>query len=166
LPWNAAAVITQIGEPDWQKLRDVRLRALAQDPAAFIETYTNASSFPEERWREQATPSARQASFAYERDGRFDGLVSAFVADDPETVFLVAMWVAPELRGTGAARGLVQSALEWARGRGAARVALSVEGDNPRAARLYEKCGFAERTDPPPFPYEANPGSRFYVYDL
>ena len=158
-------MIAQIGEQDWQKLRDVRLRALAQDPAAFIETHT-ASSFPEERWRERATPSAQQASFAYERNGRFEGLVSAFVADDPETVFLVARWVAPELRGTGAARGLVESVLDWARGCGAARVALSVEGDNPRAARLYEKCGFAERADPPPFPYAANPGSRFYVYDL
>ena len=159
-------MIRQIGEQDWQELRDVRLRALAQDPVAFIETHTNASSLPEERWRERATPSARQASFAYEREGRFDGLVSAFVADDPETVFLVAMWVTPELRGTGAARGLVESVLEWARGCGAARVALSVEGDNPRAARLYENCGFAERIDPPPFPYEANPGSRFYVCDL
>jgi GNAT superfamily N-acetyltransferase len=159
-------VITQIRERDWQRLRDVRLRALGQDPAAFIETHRNASTFPEERWRERATPGERQASFAYERDDRFDGLVSAFVADDPETVFLVAMWVAPELRGTGAARELVQSVLEWARTRGAARVALSVEGDNPRAARLYEKCGFVETTDPPAFPYDANLGSRFYVYDL
>jgi GNAT superfamily N-acetyltransferase len=159
-------VITQIRERDWQRLRDVRLRALGQDPAAFIETHTNASTFPEERWRERATPGERQASFAYERDDRFDGLVSAFVADDPGTVFLVAMWVAPELRGTGAARELVQSVLEWARTRGAARVALSVEGDNPRAARLYEKCGFVETIDPPAFPYESNPGSRFYVYDL
>jgi GNAT superfamily N-acetyltransferase len=142
------------------------LRALHQDPAAFIETHTDASTFPEERWRERATPGERQASFAYERDGRFDGLVSAFVADDPETVFLVAMWVAPELRGTGAARELVHSVLDWARTRSAVRVALSVEGDNPRAARLYEKCDFVETTDPPAFPYEANPGSRFYVYDL
>lgn len=159
-------MITQIGEQDWQRLRDVRLRALAQDPAAFIETRTNASSFSEERWRERATPSQRRASFGYEHEDRFDGLVSAFIADDPETVFLVAMWVAPELRGTGTARRLVQSVLDWARDRGAARVALSVEGDNPRAARLYEKCGFVATTEPPPFPYEPNPGSRFYVYDF
>jgi GNAT superfamily N-acetyltransferase len=159
-------VIAQIVEQDWSRLRDVRLRALAQDPAAFIETHANASAFPDERWRERATPGERQASFGFERDGRFDGLVSCFVADDPATVFLVAMWVAPELRGTGAARELVESVLQWGRRHGAARVCLSVEGDNPRAARLYEKCGFVETRDPPPLPYEPNPGSRFYVYEL
>jgi GNAT superfamily N-acetyltransferase len=159
-------VITHISERDWQRLREVRLRALATDPAAFIETYENASSHPDDRWREHATPTGRQASFGYEGKGRFDGLVSCFVADDPATVFLVAMWVAPELRGAGAARELVESVLQWAREAGAARVCLSVEGDNPRAARLYEKCGFVEASDPPPFPYEANPGSRFYVYEF
>jgi ribosomal protein S18 acetylase RimI-like enzyme len=159
-------VIIQISESDWRRLRDVRLRALAQDPAAFIETHANASSFPDDRWRESATPSERQASFGYDREGRFDGLVSCFVADDPATVFLVAMWVAPELRGTRAARELVESVLQWGREHEADRVCLSVEGDNPRAARLYEKCGFVETNDPPPFPYDANPGSRFYVYEL
>jgi GNAT superfamily N-acetyltransferase len=159
-------VIVQISEPDWRRLRDVRLRALSEDPAAFLETYENASTFPDDRWREVATPTKRQASFGYEREGRFDGLVSCFVAHDPATVFLVAMWVAPELRGAGAARELVESVLEWGREHGAARVCLSVEGDNPRAARLYEKCGFVETSDPPPFPYEANAGSRFYVHEL
>ena len=40
------AVIRQIAEEDWQRLRDVRLRALAQDPAAFLETHANASALP------------------------------------------------------------------------------------------------------------------------
>lgn len=159
-------MITQIGEKDWRRLRDVRLRALAADPAAFLETYENAAGHPDDRWRESARPTERRASFGYEGEGRFDGLVSCFVADDPATVFLVAMWVAPELRGTGAARELVESVLRWAREARAARVCLSVEGDNPRAARLYEKCDFVEVSDPPPFPYEPTPGSRFYVYEL
>jgi GNAT superfamily N-acetyltransferase len=159
-------VIVLIVAQDWPRLRDVRLRALAEDPAAFIETHATASAFPDDRWRERATPNDRQASFGFEREGRFDGLVSCFVADDPATVFLVAMWVAPELRGTGAARELVESVLGWGRTHSAERVCLSVEGDNPRAARLYEKCGFVETRDPPPLPYEPNPGSRFYVYEL
>lgn len=159
-------MITEISESDWQRLREVRLRALAQDPQAFIDTHAAASSFPDSRWRERATSTKRQASFAYEREGRFDGLVSCFVADDPATVFLVSMWVAPELRGAGAARRLVESVLAWGREREAERVCLSVEGDNQRAAHLYEKCGFVETREPPPFPYEANPGSRFYVFEL
>jgi len=159
-------VITQIGEEDWQRLRDVRLRALEQDPGAFLETHAHALTFPEEHWRMRAAPTKTQASFAFERDTRFDGLVACFIADDPATVFLVAMWVAPELRGSGAARQLVESVVGWARDRDAKRVCLSVEGDNERAARLYEKCGFVETLDPPPMPYEPNPGNRFYVYKL
>ena len=52
-----------------------------------------------------STPSSkpREAScaFAVEKDGRFDAIVSGFIADDPDAVHLVAMWVAPELRRSG-----------------------------------------------------------------
>jgi GNAT superfamily N-acetyltransferase len=159
-------VIRQVLRDDWDRLRDVRLRALAHDPEAFLETHGQASAFPAELWQERATPGADRSSFVIENDDRFDGLVSCFVADDPATVFLVAMWVAPELRGTGNARALVERVLDWACGQGASRVCLSVEPNNERAARLYEKCGFVETRDPPPFPYEPNANNRFYVYEL
>ena len=42
----------------------------------------------------------------------------------------------------------------------------SVEAGNDHAARLYEKCGFVETNDPPPFPYEPRPDNRFYVLEL
>jgi RimJ/RimL family protein N-acetyltransferase len=159
-------MIRQIQSEDWQRLRDVRLRALAHDPGAFLETHARASAFADELWMERATPDAEGSSFVIEREDRFDGLVGCFVADDPATVFLVAMWVAPELRGTGVARELVQRVVDWARVHRAERVCLSVEPENERAARLYEKCGFVETTNPPPFPYEPNPGNRFYVFEL
>ena len=159
-------MIRQVLGDDWERLRDVRLRALAQDPHAFLETHARASSFPDELWQERATPTADRSSFVVERAGKFDGLVSCFVADHPGTVFLVAMWVAPELRGTGTARALVERVIDWAREQGASLVSLSVEPHNDRAARLYENCGFVETCDPPPFPYEPNVDNRFYVYEL
>jgi ribosomal protein S18 acetylase RimI-like enzyme len=159
-------VIREIRPDDWRRLRDVRLRALATDPEAFLETHANASTLPDERWQERATSEDEQSAFVVERDGRFDGMVGCFVADDPATVFLVGMWVAPELRGSGVARDLGERIVDWARARGAERVCLSVEADNVRAARLYEKCGFVETDDPPPFPYRPNEGNRFYVFEL
>jgi ribosomal protein S18 acetylase RimI-like enzyme len=156
-------VIRQTSADDWELLREVRLRALADSPEAFLDTVAVASTFPESRWRERATPSDRQACFLREEGS---GMVSCFVADDPTTVFLVAMWVAPELRGTGVARDLVEHVVSWAREHAAARVCLSVEPGNERAARLYERCGFAETDDPPPFPYEPKAGNRFYVLEL
>jgi ribosomal protein S18 acetylase RimI-like enzyme len=93
-------------------------------------------------------------------------MVSAVVGDDPATVYLVGMWVAPALRGSGLARQLVGQVAAWSRRHGRSRIVLSVEGDNTRAARLYEKCGFVELSEPPPLPYEPNPGNRFYEYTL
>jgi ribosomal protein S18 acetylase RimI-like enzyme len=159
-------VIRRVETEDWQLLRDVRLRALATDPEAFIETVENARTFSDERWRERARPSERSVTFAYEREGAFDAMVSAFAGDETETFYLVAMWVAPDLRGLGVARKLVEQILEWSRGEGRSRVVLSVERDNDRAARLYEKCGFTELAAPPPLPYEPHPGDRFYAYTL
>jgi GNAT superfamily N-acetyltransferase len=156
-------VIRQADTEDWKQLRDVRLRALADSPGAFIDTAARASQFPESLWRERATPTDTQGCFLSADSG---GMVSCFVADDPANVFLVAMWVAPELRGTGVASELVARVVDWAARRGSARVCLSVEPGNDRAARLYEKCGFVETTEPPPFPYELRANNRFYLFEL
>jgi len=159
-------VIRRVEAHDWQRLRDIRLRALASDPEAFLETADNARTFSEERWRERAQPTDRNVTFVYERAGAFDAMVSAFGSDDTETSYLVGMWAAPDLRGHGVAQDLVEHVLEWARGHGRSRVVLSVEHSNDRAARLYEKCGFTQLDSPPPLPYEPHPSDRFYVYRL
>jgi len=159
-------VIRRVEQSDWRLLRDVRLRALADAPDAFLDKLDEVRSRPDDHWRERVAAGDTQATFADERDGRFDGMVATFVANDPENAFLVAMWVAPELRGSGAAAQLVESVLVWARARGARRVLLTVEPRNLRAAGLYEKCGFVEIDDPPPFPYTPDPGQRYYVHEL
>src|SRR5687768_3906262 len=159
-------MIRRVESDDWERLRDVRLRALASDPDAFLETVEDARTLPDERWRERARPSEHDVTFVHERDDAFDGMVSAFVDDDAETVHLVGMWVARDLRGSGVARELVGRIIEWSRGHGRVRVVLSVEAGNARAARLYEKCGFVEPDTPPPLPYEPHPGTRFYAYTL
>lgn len=155
-------MIREIRPEDWQLLRDVRLRALQEAPYAFLTRYEEASAYPDELWQERATPAERQTSFVLDAGERFDGLVSAFAADDPAAVYLVGMWVAPERRGGGAAGELVARVVEWARGRGAERVLLGVERENHRAARLYERCGFVRLAARPALPWE----SESPVYEL
>ena len=105
-------------------------------------------------------------TFVYERADGFDAMAGDFPATTPISVYLVGSGVAPDLRGSGVARQLVERVVAWACGRDCSRVLLSVEGDNSRAARFYEKCGFTELTEPPPLPYEPRPGNRFYGYTL
>jgi GNAT superfamily N-acetyltransferase len=111
-PCEAVSMIRRVESDDWECLRDVRLRALASDPDAFLETVEDARTLPDERWRERARPSEHDVTFVHERDDAFDGMVSAFVDDDAETVHLVGMWVAPDLRGSGVARELVGRIIE------------------------------------------------------
>jgi ribosomal protein S18 acetylase RimI-like enzyme len=150
---------------DWELLRDVRLRALREDPDAFLQTYAEASAFSPEQWQARAA-QANGASFVVEGSAGAEGLATGFVDTDPGTVFLVGMWVAPSLRGTGVARDLVGHVVDWARARGATRVCLSVEAQNIRAARLYERSGFTELAEPPELPYTPNAGNRFYELRL
>jgi ribosomal protein S18 acetylase RimI-like enzyme len=163
---EADAVIRRIDASDWERLRDVRLRALATDPQAFLETLDHARKLPDVHWRERATPTETGATFVEERDGSFVAMVTLFVADDPATAYLVGMWVAPELRGAGIAVQLVEQVLGWAREHRRARVVLSVEPGNDRAARLYEKCGFVEIPQPAQLPYAPNADNRFYAYEV
>lgn len=148
------------------RLRDARLRALVSDPEAFLVTIDEARKFPDDRWRERAVQTESNVTFVYERADAFDAMVGAFFRDDAASVHLVGMWVAPDLRGSGVARQLVERVVAWARSSGRSRVVLSVAGDNRRAARFYEKCGFDELIEPPALPYEPSPGSRFYAFTL
>ncbi|NLU72818.1 N-acetyltransferase [Streptomyces sp. HNM0575] len=56
---------------------------------------------------------------------------------------LYAIYVLPELIGTGLGRELTEACLERARGRGFGRVLLWVVEGNSRARRFYERAGFA-----------------------
>lgn len=160
-------MIRRIEEHDWERLRDARLRALASDPDAFLQTFEQAQTFPDEHWQERARPSNDQVTFVHESSDAFDGMVTAFVTDEePGTSHLVGMWVAPELRGSGVAAELVACIVAWSRECALERVILSVEGSNMRAAGLYEKCGFVELAEQPPLPYEPNSGTRFYAFSL
>ena len=159
VPWNACRVIRQDdGRRLGAVLREVRLRALARFPEAFLDDAPSARrSSAESHWRERATPSDTQASLSRATEGA--GMVSCFVADDPgDGLPRGDVGRAASCAGPDGARELVEHVVDWAREHGAARVCLSVELGNDARARLYEKCGFVETSDPPPFPYEPTPG--------
>ena len=159
-------MIRQVRTEDWKRLRDARLRALADAPYAFASRLVEEQAFANEVWQERATPSASRASFAVERDDHFDAIVSCFVADDPGTVHLVGMWVAPQQRGRGLGHGLVDAIVDWARQHGAERICLSVEARNDEASRLYTRCGFVRAEPATKLPYEPGPGADVLVFEL
>lgn len=124
--------------------KDIRLAALQADPEAFASTYEREAAFDDATWRGRitGTPERPFATFVEEVEGRGVATAGIGITEWDSAPMLVAMWVRPEARGTGAGRRLVEAALAWARDRGEPEVVLWVVRDNASAIALYSSCGF------------------------
>jgi RimJ/RimL family protein N-acetyltransferase len=125
---------------DESVLRTVRLQALADSPRAFSSTYEREVARTTEDWRGWLSPAA---TFILIADDEPRGLVAGVPdQNDSWIVHLMAMWVHPDLRGTGAADELISTVKAWATQVGATHVHLKVVENNVRARRCYERAGF------------------------
>lgn len=137
-------------------LRELRLRALREAPAAFAETFEEAHERPAERWTEwtRAGATAETHVTVVAVDGeRWIGMVVArLLADVPGTAWLAGLWVDPTVRRAGVGSGLIEAVAAWARERGADRLDLSVTVGNEPAGALYAYAGFVETGHRRPLP--------------
>jgi ribosomal protein S18 acetylase RimI-like enzyme len=133
-----------------EPLRELRLRALREDPTAFAETFEEARARPLGDWASWIADESRVIVVAI--DGRrWVGMVACRLLGETST-WLTALWVEPAARGTGLGRWLIEAVAEWARERGRAAVELSVTTNNQAAATLYARAGFAETGRRRPLP--------------
>jgi len=141
------------GPDAYERVRAVRLRALADSPDAFWTTLEQAEAMPAELWRERLA-ATDAATFVATLDGADVGLVVGGPHHDGEGAGLYAMWVAPEARGAGVGDALVAAVVAWARQAGHRRLRLEVADANEPAIRLYSRAGFtptgATSRMPPP----------------
>ena len=135
---------------DATPLRELRLRALREDPAAFAETYEEAEARPLEDWASWIDDESRVIVVAIDGE-RWVGMVACRLLDDTST-WLTALWVDPADRGAGLGLRLIDAVAEWAKERGRAAVELSVTTNNQAAAVLYARAGFAETGRRRPLP--------------
>lgn len=140
--------------------------AVRGDEARLIGMLPHLADFPVPEWR---TP--RQVA-----DADLRILLEALHSPTPETSILVAeepagtiagfifsttrqdyftgklqahievLTVNEGARGKGVARGLIDAAEGWARGRGYSNVTLNVFAQNARAAAVYDKLGYSAET--------------------
>ena len=122
------------------RLRTIRLRALVDAPDAFGTTYDEAAARPLDSWAEQLQEIA---TFVAVVDGEDVGLVRGAHDDlQPNTAWLISMWVSPEVRRQGVGEALIDAVVEWARISGTRRVLLDVGDHNQPAIALYARKGF------------------------
>ena len=133
-------MIRALDPAEWPAWRDLRLRALADAPHAFVQTLAEAAALPDARWIESTTRPDRRLLVA-ESDGRWHGMAVVVVKAWQASIY--AMWVAPEARRLGVGRALVDAAVAWAGEQGAGVVELGVTPGNREAEGLYRAGGFA-----------------------
>jgi GNAT superfamily N-acetyltransferase len=137
--------IERIVPSQWQLLRELRLAALLDSPAAFGQSHAEASGQPEADWRAAAAVASagdRRAWFIARDDtAAAVGLVQAR-RRPPTDCLLFSMWVAPAARRAGTGARLVDTVADWGRGWGARRVVLWVLAANEPALRFYDRIGF------------------------
>ncbi|WP_158307257.1 GNAT family N-acetyltransferase [Kribbella flavida] len=129
-----------LAEDDWAVLRQVRLRALDDSPAAFLSSYQAEAAAGEEYWRHRCLAYRWVVA---RNQHRAVGLVcSVKVLDRPaDERHLESIWVDPAHRRQGVLRAMlhhlaelepeVRSWLVW------------VLDGNDEARAIYERLGFA-----------------------
>lgn len=150
-----SVIIERLTVEDWQRVKAVRLRALADTPDAFASTLEMEAAFADQVWQDRLRGDSA-ATFMAVLDEQDAGLVTGapFAEAGEGTAGLFAMWTAPEVRGRGVASALVRTVIDWARQSGYPSILLDVADDNRPAIALYERHGFRPTgrtgTLPPP----------------
>jgi GNAT superfamily N-acetyltransferase len=141
--------VRRIHDDEWQPLRALRLRALADAPMAFSSSLAREEGFSDDLWRERAIAGAAGAdrvTFIAESDGRWVGLATGLLpgapGSDVTVPTLVGMFVDRSARRQGAGAALIEQIAAWVRERGESRLALWVTSSNEAAIALYRRCAF------------------------
>jgi len=145
-------VVERLHPGDEQRLRAVRLRALAEDPDAFYRTLADDEPQPPQFWTRWLTAPGQVVLVA--RLGDRDVGLAALVPDRraPDERAVVAFWVDPAVRGRGVARALLVELVSRAELDGVPAVSLEVADSNAAAITLYADLGFEPTGETGAFP--------------
>ncbi len=137
--------IERLSKQDWQRLKSLRMRSVADAPAAFGTSQESMIACTDQFWSAQVENMACFVVGRLTQEGEEDlGLVrGAHDLESIEHVWLLGMWIDPTARGQGLGLRLGQAVIDWARALDeVSTVKLEVAHDNKPAIILYERLGF------------------------
>ena len=136
-----------LGESDAGQYQGLRLSALKRNPEAFGSTYEREVQFPLETVKERILPEKdRFVLGAFDSEGKLAGIV-VFMRENGAKFShkgnVFGMYVAPESRGEGVGKLLLEELIRLAKQcEGLEQINLAVVSDNIPAKRLYSSFGF------------------------
>jgi GNAT superfamily N-acetyltransferase len=124
------------------RLRELRMRALADAPEAFASTPEQESRLPDEHWSEMAAGGEEVGIYVAIDGESWIGMAAGrWFARERGVVQLWGMWVEPARRGERVGERLVAAMRSWATTRGARFIRVGVVDGSPAIA-VYERLGF------------------------
>ena len=131
---------------DAPAFRVLRLQALREHPEAFTSSFDEDVKKPLSATEQRIAGQDGNVFWGAFVDGEIRGMVGLMReprAKNRHSADIVAMYVAPELRRRGLARGLLQAAIDYARNEASVeQLVLTVTRSNQAAAKLYKAAGF------------------------
>ncbi|GCE76468.1 GNAT family N-acetyltransferase [Cellulomonas biazotea] len=145
-------LIHRVLEDDWELVRDVRLRALREDPGVFGSSLEREESFRESHWRMRLRGGPTWVAVDDERVPR--GIVTMILepGSPVDDRHVVSLWVAPESRRQGVGWALLDAVQAAAEAEGARTVSLWIVDGNHAAGDLYVRAGFTRTGERQPLP--------------
>lgn len=131
--------LTRANPENWEAVRLIRLRALADAPDAFGATRADSAALPEQAWRERLA-AASPTYVVWDKDDPV-AMGGCFLVPHSDAAMVWGMWTAPSHRGLGLARRVLDACVAYAHA--AERTPyLHVTEGNDAARALYVSCGF------------------------
>ncbi|MFC0360046.1 GNAT family N-acetyltransferase [Kytococcus schroeteri] len=134
--------VRELAADEWEIFKTLRLRALQEDPEAFVASYEEESQHGDEQWQERMSHSTRLVA---QRGSELVALASVGDEDtrkDDELGEVYGIWVTPALRGEGVARKLMDHAEQVGRNAGYSHLVYWVGTDNGRAVAFASSIGY------------------------
>ncbi|HEU4783757.1 MAG TPA: GNAT family N-acetyltransferase [Ktedonobacterales bacterium] len=129
-----------------EEFRALRLRALREEPEAFGSSWEEENARPLEQTVARLQADGMTAFGGFDDAGRLAGMVRLRRQDGVKAEHkadIISMYVAPEARGRGLGRMLLDAAIAHARATpGIEQLLLAVNTSNTPARNLYLAMGF------------------------
>jgi GNAT superfamily N-acetyltransferase len=146
---ETSVTVRAVRPEEWQRFRDVRLRALADSPDAFGSTLEQERDHGRAKWVEWISgwSEATNRAFVALEDDTWLGIAVGSRTGHEPIVHVYSMWVDQSARRMGIGRLLLDKVVDWARSIGASGLELGVTAANLGAVAFYERMGFVDTTE-------------------
>lgn len=139
-------IIRTLTTDDAEIFRELRLRALREEPEAFGSSWEEENQRPLEQTIARLQAAGMTSFGAFDDAGNLVGMVRLWRHDGVKTEHkadIISMYVAPEARGRDVGRMLLEAAITHARVTlGIEQLLLAVNTANTAARNLYLAMGF------------------------